>query len=50
MQGWGFAEEASVHWDMLELLSGERQSVIPAGCDKYGPGKNEPTLPRVDMI
>lgn len=35
---------------MLELVSGERQSAIPAGCDKYGPGKNEPTLPRVDMI
>lgn len=34
----------------LELPSGERQSLIPASCDKYGPGKNEPTLPRVDMI
>lgn len=35
---------------MLELVSGERQSLIPASCDKHGPGKNEPTLPRVDMI
>lgn len=28
----------------------QSQSGIPAGCDKYGPGKSEPPLPRVDVI